>query len=132
MSVPNLVPAGHGRPTILLRHCGVGQLSVGVPLRQLRGHVEIHRRKLATDFLACLFIMVLFLAISVHGCFYILSSFSGLVLKPFSLSVLVALFFTAILRAHSSQVILFEAFQFVSSSAELFFTVMLFFQSSTS
>ena len=89
-------------------------------------------RKLATDFLACLFIMVLFLAISVHGCFYILSSFSGLVLKPFSLSVLVALFFTAILRDHSSQVILFEAFQFVSSSAELFFTVMLFFQSSTS
>ena len=52
---------GNGRQTIFTP--SVGQLSVGVPLRQLRGHVEIHRRKLATDFLACLFIMVLFLAI---------------------------------------------------------------------
>ena len=96
----------------------------------MHGHVEIHRRKLATDFLACLFIMVLFLAISGHGSFYILSSFSGLVLKPFGLSVLVVPFFSAILRAHSSYP--FRGFSVRASSSAELFTVMLFFQSSTS
>ena len=85
-------------------------------------------RKLATYFSACLFITVLFLAISVHGCFYILTSFSGLVLKPFSLSVLVVLFpgFSAILRTHSSYPFRFFSVR-VSSSTELFFNMMLFF-----
>ena len=84
-------------------------MSVGVPLRQLRGHVEIHGNS------NIFFDLPVFFSGSVlsnlHGCYYILISFSRLVLKPFSLSSVV-LFFSAIrLRAH--EVILSGGFQFV-------------------